>query len=277
MHAVEFRLRVAVVLTAAGLGLGAIPAHASLNDQFVCETGDERTITVTIMATDPGKAVLTQNATPSAQASQITLTGDAPGRAFRFDRGAIRFMGSATTGFLYLAGEQLLCRFPGEPDAEMSQASDPSLPSVMADGEGLLVRRYDLGVDEALAFGMPSEALTSYLGRYLGSPGPLTRNEECGAGPMQFRRFGPLQVSFQDERFVGWMIQPDRRGDGAVAVSLRDGTRPGDPAEMVTDRFGRIDGSTLGAEYHRDGINALVDEDAGVIEWLMAGANCTFR
>lgn len=281
MRADGFSGGLAAVIAAATLsiagGIGAIPAHASLNDQFVCAAGDERSITVTIMATQPGTAELTQYAAPSEPASSITLTGEVPGRAFRFDNGPIRFMGSGATGFLFLEGEQLLCRYPGEPGSPTPTQSEPALPSVMADARGLLVRRYDLGVDEALPFGMPRSEITSYLSRYLGTPGPLTGNQECGAGPMQFRRFGPLQLSFQDGRFAGWSIGPGEAGDGAVEVSLRDGTRQDDPADPITSRFARLTDSTLGAEYHGDGINVLIDEDAGVVEWLMAGTNCTFR
>ncbi|MEL6487824.1 MAG: hypothetical protein AAFQ13_11870, partial [Pseudomonadota bacterium] len=234
-------------------------------------------ITVTIMATEPGTAVVTQYETASTPSSSITLVGEKPGSAFRFDNGPISFMGSAMTGYLYLEGEQFVCRFPGEPGSEPSDTRELFLPTVMADGEGVLVRRYDTGVDEVLPFGLPSLDITSYLRRFLGDPGPLSNGDECGAGPMQFRSFGPLQVNFQDDRFVGWSIGTDKRGRSAVDVSLRNGARPGDPANLVTDHFERIEGSTLGAEYYADGVNAIIDEETGLIELLMGGTNCVFR
>ena len=259
------------------IGAASAPAHASLNDQFVCDTGDERQINVTIMATEPGKAILSQRADGASQAKQTVLKGPAPGRAFRFDNGRVRFMGLDVIGFLYSEGEQFQCRLPGEPGAEVKYPSDPSVPSVMVDAEGLFIRVYDIGQDVRLDFGTPRDDIISYLSRYLGTPGPVARNEECGAGPMEFRRFGKLELNFQTETFVGWSLQDIDGAEKSVGISLADGTRPGDPAQMITDRLEAVEDSTLGSEYFGSGVTALIDEDTDTVELLMSGTNCVFR
>lgn len=255
----------------------ASPAHASLNDQFVCATEDDRRVHVTIMATDPGKAVLSYRAPKSSEAERITLSGAEPGRAFRFDAGKTRFMGTDTVGILHHKGEQLTCIFPGAPDEGPAKQVDPMVPSVMVDSEGLMVRRYDIGADIRHAFGTPKNNVIAYLSRYLGTPGPLQRNEECGVGPLEFRRFGPITLSFQDNAFAGWFMREGVGEARSVAVSLPDGTRTGDPASSVKATFERFDESTLGEEYTSEGVTALLDETGERVDVLMAGANCVFR
>ncbi|MEO0871773.1 MAG: hypothetical protein AAFY19_07415 [Pseudomonadota bacterium] len=272
-------LRSFAMLFGAAICVAAIsaPAHASLNDQFVCETGDERQINVTILVTEPGKAMLSQRIDDTSPEEQTSLAGAAPGRAFRFDNDKVRFMGTGAIGFLYSEGEQFLCRLPGEPGADVEYPSDPSLPSVMVDGEGLFVRVYDIGQDVRWNFGTPRADIISYLSRYLGTPGPVSRNEECGAGPMEFRQMGELQLNFQANKFVGWSLRGIEGAEKSVGISLADGTRPGDPALMITDRLEAIEGSTLGSEYFGSGITALIDEDTDTVDLLMGGTNCVFR
>ncbi|MEM6858188.1 MAG: hypothetical protein AAF559_09975 [Pseudomonadota bacterium] len=272
-------LRSLVTLFGAAISIAAhsTPVHASVNDQFVCETGDERTIYVTILTSEPGKAILLQRADDTSPATQTILTGPTPGRAFRFDKEGVRFMGSGVTGFLYSGGEQFICRAPGEPGVDPEYPSDPSLPNVMVDGEGLFIRLYDIGQDARLDFGTPRDDIVSYLSRYLGTPGPVSRNQECGAGPMTFRRFGQLQLNFQADTFVGWSLRDIAGPEKSVGISLADGTRPADPALMITGRLEAIEGSTLGSEYFGDGVTALINEDTDTVNVLMGGTTCVFR
>ncbi len=274
MHRTPFLAALAATL---GLAALAAPAHASLNDQFVCETRDARMIEVTIMATEPGTALLSQRGDSAGEPRQTVLTGAPAGRTFRFDGKGARFIGAGTLGVLFLGGERLLCRFPDEPDALSEPAAEQTLAHVMGDGEGLLLRRFDIGADVALAFGMPRGELVAALDRYLGAPEPLVFNSECGAGPMEFQRFGRLEINVQDGAFVGWTMLATGEPAQPAAISLIDGTRPGDPVDPITQGFEPVEDSTLGAEYYRDGVTALIDEPSGTVDLLMAGTNCVFR
>ncbi|MEE4155394.1 MAG: hypothetical protein V2I27_14650 [Erythrobacter sp.] len=253
MHRTLFAPVLAAVLGGSAL-LGS-PALASLNDQFVCETGDDRMINVTIMAqrstaAEPGEALLSQRTDPSAPPRQTPLTGRSGSGAFRFDG--------------------------GEPDAPAALADLPAA-QVLGDGEGLVLRRFDVGVDVPLTFGMQRPELTAMLSRLLGASEAIAAHDECGAGAMEFERFGPLEVNFQDGLFVAWSIRAMREPHASVPIGLWDGTSPGDQAYLITERFERFEQSTLGAEYHGDGITALIDEESDTVELVMGGTNCVFR
>lgn len=274
MRAKTGRLAIMGAILAAAF---SAPAQASMNDQFVCNTNDERRVHVTILSSDPGKAILYDRKAGASEPELTTLQSEKPARAFRFDAGDTRFMGHGTIGFLYREGEQLLCTFPGSEEAQATNKADPMLPMVMVDSEGLFVRRFDLGADERLPFGTAKDDIVSYLSRYLGSPAPLERNEECGAGALEFRRFGPLTLAFKSEAFAGWSMRGDVGEPRSVAVSLPDGTRAGDPPEALEGGFKRFAGSTLGEEYVGGGVTAVLDEPGERIDVLMGGVNCVFR
>jgi hypothetical protein len=267
----------AILAAGAGLATLSAPASASLNDQFGCETGDDRLIHVTIMITDPGTALLSRRANSAMPEQRAVLKGDPPGRAFRFDGKAARFMGSDLTGFLYVEDEQFVCRLPLPEEEARGTHAETGLPSVLVDGDGVFVRRYDIGADVPLPFGTPRSDVVTFLSRYLGTPDAPSHNSECGVGPMDFRRFDDLELNFQNGAFVGWSLRRSSDIAGSVRTSLSDGTRQGDPATFVTTRLAAVAESSLGSEYHANGVTALIDEASGTIEMLMGGANCVFR
>jgi hypothetical protein len=129
-------------------------------------------------------------------------------------------------------------------------------------------------------FGAPRAEVDAIAERMLGKPDELSENAECGAGPMQFSRYGPLTLNFQDDRLVGWVA---REGDQVVTT---DGIRPGTlMRDLKVARSARmIEGSTLDGEFdylaadgHTIGGFAKGEGRDAKIDSLYAGVNCFFR
>jgi len=74
-------------------------------------------------------------------------------------------------------------------------------------------REFDFGADRPEV-----EALAQ---RMFGAPDEQTANDECGAGPMEFSRYGPLTLNFQDGKLAGWLAR-----EGPQVVTS-DGIHPG--------------------------------------------------
>ena len=103
-------------------------------------------------------------------------------------------------------------------------------------------------------------------------------NEECGAGPMTFATFDQFVANFQDDRFVGWMVNgpSDRaRVTGPEGVTL--GMSAADLRKLPS--FEAIDDSTLGEEFTiGDGelaISGLIEDSQVAVLW--GGETCNFR
>lgn len=129
---------------------------------------------------------------------------------------------------------------------------------------------------EPLRFGAPRDEVDAMAAEAFGEPGEKSRNEECGAGPMEFSEYGPLQIAYQDGRFAGWFL---REGGGVVTS---DGIRPGvsTPESLKAEREVREVDTTLEGEFEYTTadfgtIRGFADE--GRITALQAGLSCFFR
>ena len=112
--------------------------------------------------------------------------------------------------------------------------------------------------------------------------GPLERREvngECGAGRMEFSHWGPLQLSFAEDRLIGWYLT----GPGSIVTT--DGIAPGlTRAQLETERSVVMEDSTLDYEFSYgtpDGGQIYGFFSGGgadaTVEALHAGYNCFFR
>ena len=132
--------------------------------------------------------------------------------------------------------------------------------------------------NEEVGFDIRRETVERISRQQFGEPTSRNTNEECGAGPMSFTRYGPLTFNFQDGRLVGWFLEAG--GDLATG----DGVKPGVTAfaDLEPERSASMVGdSTLDGEFHyvsADGgeIGGFVGED-GTITSLYTGTNCFFR
>ena len=103
-------------------------------------------------------------------------------------------------------------------------------------------------------------------------------NEECGAGPMEYANYDKFVAHFQNDRFVGWMVNgpSDRaRFTGPEGVTL--GMSAADLRKLPS--FEAIDDSTLGEEFTiGDGelaISGLIEDSQVAVLW--GGETCNFR
>ena len=125
-------------------------------------------------------------------------------------------------------------------------------------------------------FGTERDEVDAGLAKAFGSDGEMSENAECGAGPMQFSTYGPLQVAYQQGKLVGWFL---RAGD---QVATSDGVQPGTTpfAMLKEERQVREIDSTLPGEFQYTsadyGTIGGFSED-GVITSLNAGMSCFFR
>ena len=136
------------------------------------------------------------------------------------------------------------------------------------------------GKTREFAFGASRDDVEQAAARVFGSPDGRSGNAECGAGPMEFARFGILTLNFQQDKLVGWLAH-----EGPQVVTS-DGIRPGTlMRDLKVARSARmIEGSTLEGEFDylaADGrkIGGFANgsgRDAR-IESLYAGVHCFFR
>ena len=175
----------------------------------------------------------------------------------------------------------------GEPSPEANSAADsaprPAVPfpvaALVLSPDGLAVKG-----GKPLTFGTPRAAVDEFAAARFGAAARTGRNEECGAGPMEFSSYGPLQLLFQDGKFGGWYLARDSAE--ARRVVTVDGIAPGTSmAALTAERQVRaIDDSTLDGEFEYLSatggmITGLYEGDvrSGTITGLSAGLNCFFR
>lgn len=265
----------------AGMAFGlavASPAHASLDDQFPCRSGDHESLLVAISGADGNEAVL-QAQPPGGGPAHVHHLRRNPGGSladFRYDDGQGHvFVGGSGKGVLLMHATAYVCEFPGEPqdkDAAVEQAS-----RVLLTADGLDIVAPGVSLPDGLSFGAGEEQVVAQLTQVLGSPGERDTNDECGAGPMSFRHFGPLGLNFSQGLWVGWSLNGGALG--GVPVTLHNGLTVGSRAGEMVSASHYDPQSTLGDEFTVDGISGL-STDRGSdapIETLWAGTNCHFR
>lgn len=262
----------------AGLAFGlalSSPAHASYNDQFPCKTGDDMSVLVYISADDDNKATL-QVVRQDGDAHMHELRRKPGGswEDFRYEDGEHHsFVGGNGKGVLLMHGKSYFCEFVGEPEDEQPAQE---VSHVLLNSGGLDIAAPGISLPDGLSFGLKEADVIGPLSKVLGTPSERETNEECGAGPMSFRHFGPLTVNFSQGEWVGWSL--DGRGR-AVAVTLQDGVTIGSPVGEIAGTGDYYEDSTLGDEFTVDGVSGLTagrGTDAP-IETLWAGTNCHFR
>jgi hypothetical protein len=129
---------------------------------------------------------------------------------------------------------------------------------------------------EPFRFGSERDEVDAGLTGAYGTAPEIGENAECGAGPMQFSTYGPLQVAYQNDRFTGWLL---RAGDGVTSV---DGIRPGVTtlSALKGERAVREIDSTLPGEFEYTSadfgtIRGFSEGDT--ITALQAGLGCVYR
>ena len=170
-----------------------------------------------------------------------------------------------TFGALALAGCEAQAPSPAERQAT---APEPVTEGVLLRGRGLTAG------PEAFYFAAGRSEVDTALARVFGEAGEHGENAECGAGPMQFTRYGNgLTVNYQEGALVGWFLN-ERMGDVTVEGPVQIGSDADDA--RVANGFASIEGSTLGEEFSLgENLGGFVEN--GSVSALYAGTNCFFR
>lgn len=160
-----------------------------------------------------------------------------------------------------------------------SGTQEPAAMALMAEGLSLL----PVGVfqPQVIAFGAPRAAVEQAVrSAFPDVPAERGRNEECGAGPIEFTRWGTLTLNFRDGRFIGWF----QRAPSDIATI--DGIRPGvTRGELESERPVDLqEGSTLEGEFSYTLPNKTVihgffegQGSLATVNTLWSGDNCFFR
>lgn len=164
-----------------------------------------------------------------------------------------------------IAGDQVLSRST----AAQVQDIDFNVLVVEADGAAAMGK-------PTMQFGTPRETVEPALALAFGSKPKRSERSDCGGGPMQFSSYGPLTLTFQDDKFVGWTLEE------GLSVATSDGVQPGTtPFALLKDeREVREISSSLGGEFEYTtadyGTIGGFAEDGRIVS-LHAGVNCFFR
>lgn len=167
-----------------------------------------------------------------------------------------------------------------EQTSEPPSTSTPSaIPSVERFGDTkLVVDANGVGAKGApMQFGSARVEVDAALAKAFGAPPEQSSNAECGAGPMEFSQFGPLQVGYQDGKLAGWFL---KQGQGVVTS---DGVQPGTTTldALKSERQVQQIDTTLEGEFQYTTadfgtITGFAAPD-GAITGLAAGVTCFFR
>lgn len=164
------------------------------------------------------------------------------------------------------------------PSRQAAEARPAPRGKAIVDADGV---RFDFtgGKTGEFGFGSRASLIEPLAERMFGEP-QKSANAECGAGPLESARYGPLTLNFQDGNLVGWFAEEGAQvvtGDGIVPGKLMRDLKVARSARMIPD-------STLDGEFEyiaADGlpIRGFVKgegRDAKIVS-LYAGVNCFFR
>ena len=171
---------------------------------------------------------------------------------------------------------------PPEPVTEdQIAAQTPNAPSdrpINLIADGLVIAAPEAGGDATiLNFGDKQEIVVEELTMIFGGP-QFGTNEECGAGPMEYANYDKFVAHFQDDRFVGWMVNgPRDRANFTGPDGVKLGMSAADLRKLPT--FEALTDSTLGEEFMiGDGqlaISGLIEDNQVSVLW--GGETCNFR
>ena len=168
-------------------------------------------------------------------------------------------------------------------------APAPEASAVAADVSETAVPALNLAPDELtlvlangstrhVSFGMDKAGATDMVTAALGNPIEQARNEDCGAGALDYAAFRQgLSLYFQDGKFAGWDL--DGRENGKFQTM--NGIGIGMTRKALEAAAGKVDveESSIGQEFAIGEMSGLLSSAAadGKVTNLWAGVNCIAR
>lgn len=135
----------------------------------------------------------------------------------------------------------------------------------------------DSGAARHVPFGTSKDSTIQILSAALGNPIEQARNEDCGAGALDYANFrGGLSLYFDEGKFAGWDLDGREKGSFATA----DGVGIGATRKQLEAKGEfSIEESTIGHEFAVGELYGLVDstKPTGKVTNLWAGTTCIAR
>lgn len=134
------------------------------------------------------------------------------------------------------------------------------------------------GAARHATFGMDKETVTTMVSSALGSPIEQARNEDCGAGALDYAAFRDgLSLYFQNGEFAGWDL--DGRENGKFQTG--NGIGIGMTRKALEAAAGKVtvEESSIGQEFMAGNMSGLLSSAAadGKVTNLWAGVTCIAR
>lgn len=170
----------------------------------------------------------------------------------------------------------------GQPlPAEGPRAGPGNLPLLALSGQGLDLVDPTSGAIRHLSFGLPFEEAIAILGRVQHAAASRSRNEDCGAGPVDFATWSDgLAALGQDGRFVGWRLDAGQSPGGpSSSATTVNGIGIGlERSELESIQVIEVTSGSLGTEFAAGDLYGLLASAApdARITHLWAGVSCNF-
>ena len=275
--------RIALNLSLVVAACGASPALASLDDQYQCRRHAEVEAIVIPSSMDRSRATIQfagslatipaipLQAQPATNPAVMTYTSPSmQGRS-----SATRFVMGTDTGKLYFGDFFANCdRIPQDEEDLLRQRKLPA--RIELNRRGLSLVKVGLTGAE-LEFGATQEAVLAFLAAPLAVPASRSSGSECSRAPDAIA-LGPLVMHFKAGQWLGWLLSKHRPAVSPT-IEIRTaegiGLGLGDLSALAPSE--RVEGSTLGTEYHSEGVSYLLEKKGDAVRAAWAGEVCAFR
>lgn len=139
--------------------------------------------------------------------------------------------------------------------------------------DGLLLAN-PAGKMRLLPYGTLRNKAESAVGIIVGTPMTRGSSSECSAGTVDHTQLrNNLQLTFQDDKFVGWTIN-----SGKSPLKTAEGIGVGSPRQSLDAAYKDVlvEDSSLGLLFGADGLTGLLDQDGieGIVTDIWAGTVC---
>jgi hypothetical protein len=165
---------------------------------------------------------------------------------------------------------------PGE--ADVGEPAGLIVGNLRLSSDGLAAGMPGLHTNQSFRFGLPKAEIVAAVAQMRSWETPSEANGACGAGAMEFTRFGRLTLNFQNGLFVGWSLDGPRATE---PIEEEYGLGIGTPRAELDPMDGevRIETTALGVEFDSGGIHGLLGSGApdAIVTRLWAGTNCQVR
>ena len=165
-----------------------------------------------------------------------------------------------------------------EPETPPAPVEQAVMPLVALDADGLRLVDPESGRTRPIAFGDSMETVVDQIVALRG-PAERSRNEECGAGPLDFASWPDgLRLAFQDGLFAGWAVHGRQPGVEVFTTLAGLGVRS--PRSVLDSAYvATVEETSLGTEFAAAGLYGILDSDRpdARVEAMWAGVSCNFR